>query len=111
MWNLAWLAAGQAIGKLQERIRPNPYAPVLIDQQALAVAQAGRLRPGTSGLAGSEAEYYVNPQGAGTVGYLSAVQDVTTWLRPPAQFYPGDPGADPSDPTVLADTLRPLLHK
>lgn len=103
------LGAGQAIGRLRERVRPNPYAPTLVDQQAVAVDQAGRLRPGTSGIAGSEAEYYIDPQGASSIGWTRAVQDVTSRALPPAQFLPGDPGADPDDATVLRDfSNRPV---
>lgn len=110
--SLASILAGQAIGKLRESVRPNPYAPNLIDQGALAVQQAGSVVAtrgvlgGMSGLAGSEYEYYDDPQGASTVGWLNAVQDVTSWARPPCQFIPGDPGADPADPTLLKDFKR-----
>jgi len=102
----ASLLAGQAIGKMRERVRPNPYAPKLADQQAIASQQAGGLRGGTSGMAGSEFEYYSDPQGASSIGWIGAIQDITTWARPPCQFLPGDPGRDPTDPTVLADVHR-----
>jgi len=103
------LLAGQAVGKLRERVRPNPYAPTLVDQSAIAVTQAGQLRPGTSGMAGSEYDYYMNPQGpqgVDSMGWVPVSQDITSWRRPDCQFLPGDPGADPSDPTVLADVRR-----
>lgn len=105
---LGAFAGSQAVGKLRERVRPNPYAPELVDQGAIAARQAGALRPGTSGIAGSEADWYSDPQGASTIGYLRVVQDVTSVRRPPSYFMPGDPGADPSDPTVLADFRRRL---
>lgn len=100
---LALAGGGQAIGRLRERIRPNPYAPVLPDQAAAAIFQAGDLRPGTAGLTGSEAEWFEDQQGASTVGYLRIVQDVPSRALPPSMFIPGDPGADPDDPLVLAD--------
>lgn len=103
---IANIAAGQAFARLRARTRPNPYAPTLVDQQAVAIGQAGQLRAGASGLAGSEAEWYSDPQGASSVGYLRAVQDVTSGALPAAWTAPGDPGRDPSDPTVLRDFRR-----
>lgn len=89
---------GGWIGKLQDRVRPNPYAPPLPDQQREAIAQAarlgGELRGGTGGLSGSEADYYADAQGIGTVGYLRIVQDVTSARLPVSTFVAGDPGAD-----------------
>lgn len=100
---LATFAGGQAIGRLRERIRPNPYAPTLPDQGAVASYQAGQLRPGTSGLAGSEADWYTDDQGRSSIGTMVIVQDVPSVAIRPSWFRPGDPGADPTDPTVLAD--------
>lgn len=100
---LGTFAGGQAIGKLRERIRPNPYAPTLPDQGAVAVHQAGALRPGTSGLAGSEADWYTDDQGRSSIGSMGIAQDVPSAAIPPSWFVPGDPGADRDDPTVLAD--------
>lgn len=94
---------GQAIGRLRERVRPNPYAPTLPDQGQVAVHQAGQLRPGTSGLAGSEMDWYTDQQGRSTVGTMGIAQDLPAYAIPPSRLIPGDPGADPADPTVLAD--------
>jgi hypothetical protein len=100
---LASLLASRALGHLTDRVAPNRYAPTLVDQGAIAAQQAGGLRGGTSGLAGSERDYYEDPQGSFSIGYLDAIQDVTSWLRPPAQFLAGDPGRDDGDATTLAD--------
>jgi len=102
---LAAIAGDQAIGRLRERIRPSPFAPNLTDQQRVAAVQAGAFRPGTSGLAGSEREWYVAPgQGAGSIdSVLPLLQELQSHEIPPSWFRPGDPGADPTDPTVLAD--------
>jgi hypothetical protein len=84
-------------GRLRQRTRPNPYAPTLPGQAGVASLQAtrGELRPGTSGLAGSEADYYSDPQGIGTIGHLDALaQDLTSRALPPSTFVAGDPGAD-----------------
>jgi hypothetical protein len=93
---------GQAIGRLRERVRPNPYAPRLSDQQRAAALQAGALRPGTTGFTGSEADWF-DDQGSATVGRLAIAQDLPSYVIPPSRLTPGDPGADPDDPTVLAD--------
>jgi hypothetical protein len=103
---IASLVAGQAVGKLRERVRPNPYAPRLTNQQVIAAQQAGGLRPGTSGLAGSERDWYTDAQGASSIGWVQAQQDLTAHAMPPSWDAPGDPGADPTDPTVLADVKR-----
>jgi len=103
---IAAIAGDQAIGRLRDRIRPNPYSPSLVDQQRIAGTQAGAIRPGTSGLAGSEAEWYLAPgQGAGSIDMLPLplLQELQSHEIPPSWFRPGDPGADRDDPTVLAD--------
>jgi len=111
--SLGGILAGQAFGRLRERVRPNPMAPDLPRQSSIAAIQASGtgLRPGTSGLAGSEADYYTDAQGVGTIGRLDyLVQDVTSRAMPPSTYMPGDPGADPADPTVLADfNRRPVI--
>lgn len=101
---LASLAAGNALGRIRESVRPNPYAPSLPAQSAQAAAQGGYgLRRGTSGMAGSEADYYTDDQGRSSVGSLRIAQAVTSRAMPPSTYAPGDPGADPDDPTVLRD--------
>lgn len=101
---LANLAAGSALGRIRDSVRPNPYAPSLPAQAAQAAAQGGYgLRRGTSGLAGSEADYYTDAQGSSSVGSLRIAQDVTSRAMPPSTYQAGDPGADPDDPTVLRD--------
>lgn len=94
--------AALGIRKVQERVRPNPYAPTLPDQGSVAASQG--LRPNVSGLSGSEADYYSDAQGRSTVGYLAIAQDVTAVPLPPSWTTPGDPRADHrDDPTVTAD--------
>lgn len=103
---LANIAGGWGIARIRDSVRPNPYAPKLVDQQAISVAQAARgLRPGTSGLTGSEAEYFSDPQGGGSIGYLPAQQDLTSAPKPPSYFTPGDPGRG-DEPTVQRDFFR-----
>ncbi len=102
--SLGLTAGAAAFERIRAAVRPNPYAPRIPDQAAIAAGQAtGALRGGTAGLAGSEADYYVDPQGVSTVGYLRIVQDLPSARRPASTFRAGDPGADPDDPTVLAD--------
>lgn len=110
---LAPLLANRALGRIKDATTPNRLAPNVPDQARIAAGQAagqaagnrGRLRGGTSGLAGSEADYYVDPQGAGTVGYVRIVQELPSAPQPAAMFTPGDPGAGP-EPTVLRDVTR-----
>lgn len=103
------LVAGRAIGRVRESVRPNQYAPRLPDQAGVAADQAVTgLRAGAAGLAGSEAEWY-DRQGQATVGWVRAVQDLTSRRIPPSYFelaQPGDPGQDPDDPTTLRDFYR-----
>lgn len=99
-------AASSAIGKLRERVRPNAYAPNLPDQARQAADQAIRPNPpaGTSGLAGSEADWYTDAQGVSSIGQLDNLfQDLPSRAIPPSYFTPWDPGRDPSDPTTLRD--------
>jgi hypothetical protein len=104
---LAGIAAQAGLGRIKAAVRPNPYAPDLPNQADRAAAQSGYgLRPGTSGLAGSEAEFYTDAQGRSSLGYLGIVQDVPSRAMPPSTFVAGDPGADRADPTVLADFYR-----
>lgn len=108
---LASIAAQASLGRIRASVRANPFAPprtAIPDQAAVAAAQAmrpGVLRDGTSGLAGSEADYYRDAQGIGTVGYVRIAQDVTSGRLAPAWTTPGDPGAG-DEPTVLADVSR-----
>lgn len=98
---IAWAATSSALARLMSRIRPTPMGRRLPEQTALA----GMLRGGTSGLAGSEAEWYRDEQGRSTIGYLRIVQDVTSARRPVSMFVPGDPGAD-GQPLLARDFER-----
>lgn len=101
---LTGLVAGNALGRVRASVRANPYAPKLPTQAEHAAAQAGYgLRGGTSGLAGSEATWYTDPQDALSIGFNELVQDISSRAMPPSTYIAGDPGADPDDPTVLAD--------
>lgn len=101
---LAQLAGGNALGRIRESVRPNQYAPRLPNQAAVAAAQGGYgLKGGTSGLAGSEADFYTDAQGSGTVGFLRIAQDIAAHAIPPSTFQAGDPGRDPGDATTLRD--------
>lgn len=100
---IASLMAGQAIGRVRERVRPNPYAPNLTDQGAIAAVQSASLRPGLAGASGSEATWFSDAQGGSSVGFMGIVQDLPSRAIPPSRLVAGDPGADRDDPTVLAD--------
>lgn len=107
---VAGLLASSALGRLRDAAKVNPFAPTLPDQGRVAAAQATGLRAGTSGLAGSEADYYTDPQGAGTIGRLGVVQDVTSRRLPVSTFVAGDPGAD-GRPLLARDFHRgPVSH-
>lgn len=97
---LAWTAAGSALARLFERIRPTRMGAALPEQ-----ARVGALRGGTSGLAGSEADWYRDEQGRSTIGSLPIVQDVTSARRPVSWFVAGDPGAD-GQPLLARDFER-----
>lgn len=110
---VADLIAQAGLGRIRAAVRPNPYAPSLPAQTAKAAAQGGYgLRPGTSGLAGSEADYYTDAQGRSSIGSLRIAQDVTSRPMPPSTYRPGDPGRDPDDPTTLRDFYNgPVGHE
>jgi hypothetical protein len=103
--------AGDRIAKVRDRVRPNPFAPRLGDQAAIATAQAAspvrnELADGFTGLTGSESEWF-GDQGSHSVGFLPIAQELAGGVPlPPAWTTPGDPGADTSDPIVLADFFR-----
>lgn len=106
--NLLSLAVPSPIAKLAERARPNPYAPAVPDQIAIAQSQqVGRgLRGGLAGDVGSEADYATAGQAAGG----RPVQELPSARRPPAYYalargIHGDPAAGP-EPTTLADFDR-----
>jgi hypothetical protein len=98
---IAWAAAGSALSRLMDRVRPTPMGRRLPEQTALA----GALRGGASGLAGSEADWYRDEQGRSTIGWLPIVQDITSARRPVSWFVPGDPGAD-GQPLLARDFER-----
>jgi hypothetical protein len=107
---VAGLMASSAFGRLRDAAKVNPFAPTLPGQARIAAAQATGLRAGMSGLAGSERDYYTDPQGASTIGRLGAVQDVTSRRLPVSTFVAGDPGAD-GKPLLAGDFYRgPVSH-
>jgi hypothetical protein len=96
----AWTAATSALARLADRIRPTPMGERLAEQ-----ARIGALRGGTSGLAGSEADWYRDEQGRSTIGSLPLRQDITSARRPVAMFRAGSPAAD-GQPLLARDFER-----
>lgn len=102
------------VGRLQSRVRPNPYAPNLPDQHRQAAAQeANALRAGgelvdslSGSPSGSEADYWQMDQ-ANAYWQDPIRQDVSGNPGKPASwFMPGDPGRDPDEALTLSDFDR-----
>jgi len=104
---LAGLLIPSPTAALRRPLAPNTYAPRLPDQLAVSQSQ-GVLKGGLSGMSGAEADPYADVFGPAAIRSSGApiVQDVTSKALPPCWFTAGDPGADPDEPTVLADFDR-----